>query len=110
MRIEQEPVSEVTPHAGFAAGMTLEAYLKLGHGREHNERLRVFRALCVREVAASVPHAKAPASREDIALVLAAIYGANAGYTMNADAQRAARGAAEAIEAMGGTVYMGRNF
>jgi hypothetical protein len=108
MMMKEEPVHPVTPAEGFAAGMTLDAYMKLGHGREHNARLAEFRLLCVREIAAAVPDAKAPATREDIALVLAALYSANAGYTMNHDAQREARAAAEGIEAMGGTVFMGR--
>jgi hypothetical protein len=108
MRLEEEPVSPVSPEEGFAAGMTIDAYMKLGHGREHNKRLQAFRLLCVQEIAAGVPDAKAPATREDIALVLAALYAANVGYTMNLDAQREARGAADAIEAMGGTVFMRR--
>lgn len=103
--LRDEPVSPVTPEEGFAKGMSLSAYMKLGHGREHAMRHRAFEALAMRELAASVQNPDAPATRGDIALLLAGLYAANRGYSMNHDAQRDANAALAGILALGGTDF-----
>lgn len=106
--MREEPVSPVTPEEAFAMNMTVHGYMKLGHGRKHNARYHEFRTLCVREIAAAVPDAQAPATRADIALLLASLYASNRPYSMNTEAQLRARAYADAVEAMGGSVFMGR--
>lgn len=92
----------------FEQGMKLPEYSKLDHGRLHNHCIEEFRTLCAQEIANTVDNPGAPATRADIALMLAGIYAYNTSFTMNNDAQRDAQAAAKAIETMGGTVYTGR--
>lgn len=84
--------------------MSMHTYLRLEHGAKHNIRYKRFKQLVAQKRAASVPNAKSPATREDIALLLATLYGHHSSYSMSLEDAKKAEGYAAALIHMGGTL------
>ena len=97
---EVTPV-DLLPVEAFGQGMSLHQYAKLEHGRLHNARIREFRQIVARQRALSVERPKDPATREDIALLIAVMYGHHSSYGAVDDVKKAEAFAA-ALETMGG--------
>jgi hypothetical protein len=100
---EKTPV-DLTPDEAFEQGMRMDVYLKLEHGRLHNQRYARFKELVARKRAASVDNPTVPATREDIALLVATMYGHHSGYIMGIEDGKKAEAYAAALRNMGGTL------
>lgn len=95
---------DLTPEDAFRQGMTLNSYAAMEHGREHNSRIARFRVLLAKHRAASVPQANEPATRGDIALLVAVLYDHHRAYTACLDDMKQADAYAAVLEAMGGVL------
>lgn len=98
---EKTPV-DLEPEEAFAQGMAMTAYLRLEHGREHNRRCARFKQLLANKRAESVHDFYKPATRKDIALLIATLYGHHSSYSHCIDDQKKAEAYATALANMGG--------
>lgn len=99
---EEKTPCAVEPEEAFHSGMTLREYVALEHGRLHNQRVSEFQRILARYRAKTVTNASAPATRADIALLIATLYEHHAAYSHCVDDMKKAEGYRQALLAMGG--------